>query len=477
MPAERPRPSQVAAKPSPEAVRGPIPADQTLADAAVRTLLGNTAPPVPARRPTRPLRIALIHGVGFFYSGGGEKLVIQQVLGLRERGHDVDCFAPIVDSARAFPGWLERLAARRLAPRFPNWTAYPDALAIIAMSAVAPVLALGLRSYDVILAANQPAPWVAWWARRLGDVPYVIYLAQPNRLLYPREIDRAQSLVVKRDYVLLRTIAPLVRPLVQWADRRSVAEASVALGNGAYMSGLLSEVYGREFISCPAGAPILAGDADRARGEVVVNGTRVRKPFVLLTNRHYPQKRFDVAIASLRHRDLARRGVELVITGQETAYTSQLRDLVAKMGLADRVRFVGLASESDLAALYRAAACYVYPSPEEDYGMGVVEAMGAATPVVAWNCAGPTGTVVDGVTGWLVPPGDEAAFAEQVAELVTDATGARRMGEAAQDHARKNFTMQRHYEGLEDALSRAIAIGPKAAAHAEDTDAPDALSA
>jgi glycosyltransferase involved in cell wall biosynthesis len=203
----------------------------------------------------------------------------------------------------------------------------------------------------------------------------------------------------------------------------------------------------------------------------------VRKPFVLLTNRHYPQKRFDVAIAALRRPELAERGVELVITGQETAYTGQLRALVTKMGLADRVRFVGLASESDLATLYRAAACYVYPSPEEDYGMGVVEAMAAATPVVAWNAAGPTGTVVDGITGWLVPPGDEVAFAARVAQLVTDPIRARQMGEAAQDHARKHFTMQRHYEGLEEALTRAIAIGPNAPAHLEQPDVPDALSA
>jgi glycosyltransferase involved in cell wall biosynthesis len=412
-----------------------------------------SAPPRRAR--TRTLRVAVVHGVGFFYSGGGEKLVIQQVLGLRERGHEVDCYAPIVDAKRSFPGWLEQIAARRLAPRLPAWLRFPDALAIIAMSVAAPLLARRLRAYDVVLAANQPAGWVAWWARRLYGVPYVLYLAQPNRLLYPRAIDRERTVVVKQDYLFLRAIAPLIRPLVQWADRHSVAGAREALANGRYMTRVLSHVYGRTFRSCPAGAEIVIGNAERFAGTLRVNGALIRKPFVLLTNRHYPQKRFEVAIESLRDPALAATGASLVITGQETEYTDRLRAMVARLGLSDRVHFIGLASEADLAALYASAASYVYPSPEEDYGMGVVEAMAAATPVVAWDHAGPTGTMVDGVTGFLVPPDRPELFAERTALLITDKGLSRRLGRAAQERVIHDFTFHGHIESLEDALDDA----------------------
>src|SRR5207244_11961809 len=121
--------------------------------------------------------VAVLHGVGFFYSGGGEKLVIQQVLGLRARGHVVDCYAPIVDAKRSFPGWLEQIVARRLVPRLPSWLRFPDALAIIAMSVAAPLLARRLREYDVVLAAKQTAGWVAWWASRIPGVQFVLLLA------------------------------------------------------------------------------------------------------------------------------------------------------------------------------------------------------------------------------------------------------------------------------------------------------------
>ena len=412
----------------------------------------------PAKRVSlRILRVALIHGVGFFYSGGGEKLVLQQVEALRERGHAVDCYAPIVDPARSFPGWLERIGVRRLAPRFPRWLHFADAFAIIVMSLAAPWLARRLRDYDVILAANQPAGWIAWWARRRYGVPYVLYLAQPNRLLYPRAIDTERSVLVKADYLLLRAIAPLIRPIVLAAERRSIAGANRLLANGAYMARLLSRTYGHVFESCPAGAePIISGGS-RFDGTIEVNGVRAAKPFVLLSNRHYPQKRFELAIEAMRHPALASRGVSLLITGQETAYTFELLERTARLGLADRVHFVGLASEADLAALYASAACYVYPSPEEDYGMGVVEAMAAATPVVACDQAGPTGTMVDGVTGYLVPPARPDLFAERVAALVTDEALSRRLGRGAQAHALRHFTLDRHAETLEDALSDAIA--------------------
>ena len=56
------------------------------------------------------------------------------------------------------------------------------------------------------------------------------------------------------------------------------------------------------------------------------------------------------------------------------------------------------------------ASAYVYPSPEEDFGMGIVEAMGTGTPVVAWANGGPTVTVRDQETGFLIESYDTDQF-------------------------------------------------------------------
>ena len=53
-------------------------------------------------RGKKKLKIAIFH-LGFFFSGGGEKLVLQEALGLTKRGHEVSLFAPVVSKKDCFP--------------------------------------------------------------------------------------------------------------------------------------------------------------------------------------------------------------------------------------------------------------------------------------------------------------------------------------------------------------------------------------
>src|SRR3989475_11767764 len=102
--------------------------------------------------------------------------------------------------------------------------------------------------------------------------------------------------------------------------------------------------------------------------------------------------------------------VQLVVPGPATSHTASLTALVAELGLDDAVLFLGAISEEELQTLYEGAAVYVYPAPEEDFGMGVIESMSKGVPVVAWNQAGPTVTVGPG-TGYLAEPLDVEDYA------------------------------------------------------------------
>ena len=90
--------------------------------------------------------------------------------------------------------------------------------------------------------------------------------------------------------------------------------------------------------------------------------------------------------------------------------------------------------------------------------MGIVEAMGVGTPVVAWDNGGPTVTVRDGVTGFLVEPYDTEAFAERLLRLVTCPQVAERMGRASHRRARQFFSYERHVRLLERLLLAAAGI-------------------
>ncbi len=113
--------------------------------------------------------------------------------------------------------------------------------------------------------------------------------------------------------------------------------------------------------------------------------------------------------------------------------------------------FCGSVSEVRLQRLYDEAAVYVYPAPEEDFGMGVVEAMASGIPVVAWDRAGPTVTVEPGRTGHLAGPGDLEDFAAAVAGYLSDEIANQETGRRAQQRAGW-FSWLRHVATVEQAL-------------------------
>ena len=398
-----------------------------------------------------PRRIAVFH-CGFTYSGGGERIVIEEVLGLRRRGYEVECYAPTVDASRCYPDLIGEVRVQTFLPQLPHWIPYREAAQMAATSLLMPLYAWRFRGVDAIVGCNQPSAWIAWWAARLMDVPYVVYLNQPNRLVYPRNIDRQTGWVSNADYRLLAAIVLRAKRFVAWADRRSVQEADELLVNGGYIGDIIRKTYHREAVDCPAGCHVAASGFPlpveaRFTGGLTLNGYPIRRPYVLLTNRHYPQKRFDLAIramADVRHRHPR---VQLVIPGPATAHTDSLKELVSGLRLDEHVVFLGPVTEDDLQTLYEGAAVYVYPAPEEDFGMGVIESMAKGVPVVAWNQAGPTVTVGPR-TGHLAEPLEVADYGAGISRLLDDPDENQLTGVRGVEWARR-FDWERHLDTLE----------------------------
>jgi glycosyltransferase involved in cell wall biosynthesis/uncharacterized membrane protein YbhN (UPF0104 family) len=405
-------------------------------------------------RASGPSRIAVFH-CGFTYSGGGERIVIEEVLGLRRRGFKVECYAPTVDASRCYPDLIGEVRVRTFLPQLPRWFPYREAIQMAAASLLMPLYAWQLRGVDAIVACNQPSAWIAWWAARLIDVPYVVYLNQPNRLVYPRSIDRETGWVANADYRLLAGIVMRATTFVAWADRRSVQEADQLLVNGDYIGDIIRGIYKRDAVDCPAGCHVAASGfplppESRFTGGLTVNGYPIRRPYVLLTNRHYPQKRFDLAIRALQEVRNRHPKVQLIIPGPATSHTATLQALTSELKLNDGVLFLGAITEEELNRLYEGAAVYVYPAPEEDFGMGVIESMAKGVPVVAWNQAGPTVTLGSG-TGHLVEPLEVGDYADAIASLLDDPAANQATGERAFEWARR-FDWERHLDVLERAI-------------------------
>jgi glycosyltransferase involved in cell wall biosynthesis len=128
---------------------------------------------------------------------------------------------------------------------------------------------------------------------------------------------------------------------------------------------------------------------------------------------------------------------ELVIVGGADAAgldhdeeAVQLRRLADDLGVGDRLQFRGRLAQREVAAVMRSADAVVCTPWYEPFGIVPVEAMACGVPVIGSAVGGLLDTVVDGVTGILVPPRRPDRLAAAIAGLLDDPVARRRMGVA-----------------------------------------------
>jgi glycosyltransferase involved in cell wall biosynthesis len=143
-------------------------------------------------------------------------------------------------------------------------------------------------------------------------------------------------------------------------------------------------------------------------------------PFVLYTGNIKPHKNVDRLIEAFSI--LRRRGfedVKLLIIGDEISKYQNLRRLVHRFQLHQQVRFLGFVPDATLAALYRLASVFVFPSLYEGFGLPPLEAMAAGAPVITSNVSSLPEVVGDAAL--LIDPLDAGAIADAMARVLTDA--------------------------------------------------------
>jgi glycosyltransferase involved in cell wall biosynthesis len=118
---------------------------------------------------------------------------------------------------------------------------------------------------------------------------------------------------------------------------------------------------------------------------------------------------------------------------------AQLEQLTRQLGLRDEVRFLGFVA--DTAEFLTKIDMFVMPSLFEGLGVAALEAMAARRAVIATSAGGLAESVVDGITGILVPPGEPTALAEAIAKLVRAPSLAAEMGRQGRERVMQHFTL------------------------------------
>lgn len=179
------------------------------------------------------------------------------------------------------------------------------------------------------------------------------------------------------------------------------------------------------------------------RGEVIYNGIDLKRfegveaqrrdrPYVFALGRHVPQKGFDVLLEAMREVPASH---DLVLAG-DGPEREALAALAERLGIADRVEFVGRLDGPGVRRWMKGAAVFVLPSRHEPFGIVNLEAMASGRPVVATRVGGVPEFVEDGVAGVLVEPEDAAGLGRAIEGVLNDPANASRLAEAGRERAR-----------------------------------------
>jgi glycogen synthase len=159
----------------------------------------------------------------------------------------------------------------------------------------------------------------------------------------------------------------------------------------------------------------------------------VGTPRVLFVGRLAAQKGVGTLVSAAALLEDPRAQVLLVGDGPKR---KRLKREAKRIGVADRLHFVGFVAHERLPAVLAHADVLVLPSIYEELGTVLLEAMQAALPIVASRTGGIPDVIEDGVNGMLVPPDEPEALAHAINRLLADRNLARRLSEGARERGK-----------------------------------------
>ncbi|MGK5739500.1 glycosyltransferase [Micromonospora sp. URMC 103] len=186
------------------------------------------------------------------------------------------------------------------------------------------------------------------------------------------------------------------------------------------------------------------------------------RPRILTVGRMVERKGFQDVIRALP----AVPDAECVVIGgppagqlPADAFACRLRGLAESCGVADRVRLVGAVPREEMGRWYRSADILVAAPWYEPFGLTPLEGMACGVPVIGTNVGGIADTVVEGLTGDLVPPRDPRALGAAIRRLLTDRVRRFAYATAALDRIRSSYSWKRAAEQLGAVYAALGAVG------------------
>ena len=394
---------------------------------------------------TAPGRLRILQVVPTYYPsvryGGPISTVRGLTAALARRGHDVHVYTTNVDGAEnlqvplAEPVTMDGAAV--------HYFPVPALKRFYWSPAMRTSLVKSMHDFDIVH-LHSMFLWPCWMAARTAHRSNVPYLISPHGMLVQDLIHR-KSRWAKTAWLQLMDRRSLQR--AAGLHVTSAAEARDAAALGLPLPEIHNILHGTEWPD--RHAPLAEGPfADLPR------------PYALFLSRLSWKKGLDRLIKAWQ----SVPELHLVIAGNDDeSYLHKLKSMARAAGVADRLHFVGFASDTDKWALYENAEMFVLPSYNENFGCVVAEAMSMSCPVIVSSEVGLAPLVLETGAG-IVTSGEPQALAEAVRSLHHDPARREEMGRRGRIGAIERLSWEAVAEEME-VVYRSLACGTRATAN------------
>lgn len=318
--------------------------------------------------------------------------------------------APIYTSVYSEEGTARRFARRQVKTSFlqhlhPRQSTFRRLLPLYPRA----ISSLPVGDHDLIVSSSSA---FAHGIVSADGVTHVCYCHTPFRYAWHER----EATLMGTARPLRPVLGPVLGRIRDW-DRRVSQRVTSYIANSELVKQRIADCYGRD--SVVVHPPV---DVDRFTcGEP--------EDYFLIVSELARHKQIDVALSAA---DLAGVPVKVVGDGPELA---RLR---AEFGKAS---FLGRVGDDALAKLYAGAQALIVPGIEE-FGIAAVESQAAGRPVIALDAGGARETVIDDVTGVLVPAGGRDRFAEVLADVDFTSFSAQLIRRLAQRFSPRRFKLE-----------------------------------
>lgn len=412
------------------------------------------------------LRIAVFAGS---FPVPSETFILNQVVELMKRGHEVEVFAYRFKGPSVLhPAFTEFGLAQHV---HHPWKIAPWLPVRAALGAACALTVPGPRAR---LAVARDARRYGWMAESWHLHYWACLLARESR---PFDVVHAHFASVGGLCGMLQDAGLLPAPIVTSFHGVDVTAApsgaeEVLCSFARSRSALYT--FNTKFIAGKAEAMGFRGDLmrhlpvglDVAKFPFVERGPHEGRLRILSVARLEEAKGIHVALPAMAL--LQERGIDFHYTVLgEGPWRAKLEALAGQLGLSDRVSFPGWTPQDEVQRAMRDADIFVLPSitgsdgRTEGQGLALQEAQATGLPVVATYHNGFPENIESGRTGFLVPENDPEALAGALAELCGSLQLRRDIGAAARGYVEKRFDSASLASAHETILREAVALGPR----------------